>query len=318
MTSGIPAGPTSGDRRAYGNASGGNAAGVPAPRIAERGVVVGGVRLATAVSDASRELLGRPPLVVLPAADHPWTEYRILLDRFARERRVFALDWPGFGGSEKPAPTSFGYSSEHYADLLIRWLDSLGIARAVLLGNGVGGAAALRCAAAKPQRVAGLVLISPTGFASRSTLLVVASRVLGAASLARHIEPALAGLYLGPDTPQTRALLAQRRPTRSTPDHHASMQAYAALWRSLSRPSEQLAGIASSVTAPTLVIRGALDPLFTAGDARRATAAIGGRGALEVVLQDAGHLPFLQQPERCFQAVEGLLATAELRVLEQP
>jgi hypothetical protein len=37
-----------------------------------------------------------------------------------------------------------------------------------------------------------------------------------------------------------------------------------------------------------------------------------GKGALEVVLPDAGHLPFLQQPTRFFAAVEGLIATAEI------
>jgi len=30
-----------------------------------------------------------------------------------------------------------------------------------------------------------------------------------------------------------------------------------------------------------------------------------------VVLPDAGHLPFLQQPARFFKAAEGLVATAE-------
>src|SRR5258707_15413830 len=72
--------------------------------IAERGVVVQGLRLATAMSDAPRALLRHAPLVVLPAAGHSWSDYRPILERFATERRVFALDWPGFGGSAKPAP----------------------------------------------------------------------------------------------------------------------------------------------------------------------------------------------------------------------
>jgi hypothetical protein len=31
-----------------------------------------------------------------------------------------------------------------------------------------------------------------------------------------------------------------------------------------------------------------------------------------VTLPEAGHLPFLQQPQRCYAALDGLLGTAEL------
>ncbi|MGZ3715148.1 MAG: alpha/beta fold hydrolase, partial [Ktedonobacterales bacterium] len=61
---------------------------------------------------------------------------------------------------------------------------------------------------------------------------------------------------------------------------------------------------------------GALDPIISALDTRRAVAAIGERGALEVVLPEAGHLPFLQQPARFFQAVAGMLNTAEVNAAE--
>src|SRR5690348_4676272 len=83
---------------------------VASPRISERAVQVKGLRITTAMSDAPRALLARVPLVILPAANHPWGDYRPLLEHFAPERRVFALDWPGFGGSDKPSPVEFSYS----------------------------------------------------------------------------------------------------------------------------------------------------------------------------------------------------------------
>ena len=76
-------------------------------RLAERAVQVAGLRIATAMNDVPRFLLARVPLVMLPAANHPWQDYRLILERFAPDRRVFALDWPGFGASEKPAPVRF-------------------------------------------------------------------------------------------------------------------------------------------------------------------------------------------------------------------
>ncbi|HKT37943.1 MAG TPA: hypothetical protein VJR48_06190, partial [Ktedonobacterales bacterium] len=75
----------------------------PSVKLAERGVVVGGVRLASAMNDTPRAILARAPLIVLPAAAFAWQDYTTILEHFAPERRVFTLDWPGFGASEKPA-----------------------------------------------------------------------------------------------------------------------------------------------------------------------------------------------------------------------
>lgn len=286
-------------------------------RIAERGIMVNGLRIATAMSDAPRELMARAPLVVLPAAGHVWADYRGILERFAPERRVFALDWPGFGNSPKPAPADFSYSAEGYANLLPGWMDGLGIARAVLLGNSVGGAAAVRYAAAHPRRVVGLVLVSPSGFTPPSVVRALASRLLGTPAILRRVEPAFTSLYLGPTTPETQAIVAAHRAQRTNKDYAALIQAYAALWRSFNRPEDDLTALAREVTAPAIVIRGALDPVITAADVRRAAESLGERGALEVVLPGAGHLPFFQQPERFMQAVAGLLNTAEARALDE-
>lgn len=286
------------------------------PAIAERGIMVQGMRIATAMSDAPRAFLARAPLVVLPAADHSWEDYRPILEQFAPERRVFALDWPGFGGSDRPAPTDFTYSAERYTEILTDWLNALGIARAVLLGNSIGGAAALRYAVAQPQRVAGLVLVSPGGFTPPGITRTLACRLLGSPRILRRIEPAVVSFYLGPTTDATRAIVERRRALRATSDYDASIAAYAALWRSFDMPAADLTGLAAQVRAPAIVVRGALDPIISAIDTRRAVAAIGERGAPEVVLPEAGHLPFLQQPSRFFQTVAGVLNTAEANAAE--
>lgn len=286
------------------------------PAIAERGIVVQGMRIATAMSDAPRALLARAPLVVLPAAGHTWEDYRPILEQFAPERRVFSLDWPGFGASARPAPADFAYSAERYTEILTDWLNALGIARAVLLGNSVGGAAALRYAVAQPQRVAGLVLVSPGGFTPPGLTRTLACRVLGSPRIVRRVEPSFVSFYLGPTTEATRAVVERHRSARATGDYAASIAAYAALWRSFDAPAADLTGLAAQVRAPAIVVRGALDPVISAADTQRAVAAIGERGALEVVLPEAGHLPFLQQPGRFFQAVAGVLNTAEVQAAE--
>jgi pimeloyl-ACP methyl ester carboxylesterase len=122
-------------------------------------------------------------------------------------------------------------------------------------------------------------------------------------------------LYLGPTTDATKAVMDRQKQRRTAPEYNASIDAYAVLWRSFDRPGADLSAVARDVAAPAMVMRGALDPIITEADARRAAETLGantGKRALEVVLPHAGHLPFLQEPESFLKAVEGLLATAEV------
>lgn len=279
--------------------------------LAERAILIQGLRLATAVNTVPREALGRVPLVVLPAANHTWRDYLPVLERFGPERRVAALDWPGFGGSACPAPSEFSYSAASYTDLLSPWLDSLGLARAVLLGNSIGGAVAIRYAQARPERVAGLALVSPSGFTPPGVPRTLACRLLGTPAILARVEPAFVSLYLGPANPATRAVVAAHRARRAAPEYRASIAAYAALWRSVDAPEADLANEAKTVRARSIVVRGALDPIISAADARRATEALGEHGAFQVVLPNAGHLPFMQQPAAFISAIQGLLETVE-------
>jgi pimeloyl-ACP methyl ester carboxylesterase len=284
-------------------------------RLAERAVQVAGLRIATAMNDVPRFLLARVPLILLPAANHPWQDYRLILERFASERRVFTLDWPGFAASDKPTLADFAYTIQSYAEILAGWMDSLGIARAVFVGNSVGAGVAIQYATAHPQRTLGLALVAPAGFTPPGIVRWTAARLLGTPGVLRAVVGAFTSLYLGPTTDATKVVMDRQKERHAAPDYNASIEAYAALWRSFDTPAADLSAVAREVTAPAMVLRGALDPIITGADARRATEALGantGKRALEVVLPNAGHLPFLQESERFLKAVEGLLATAEV------
>jgi pimeloyl-ACP methyl ester carboxylesterase len=290
--------------------------GPPTPALVERAVMACGQRIATAMNDAPRELLARAPLVVLPATGYVWHDYLPVLEHFAAERRVFALDWPGFGGSAKPDPNDFTVDAVSFARVLGEWLDALGIGRAVVLGNGIGGTVAVRYAAEHEHRVLGLALVAPRGFGARGP---VHQLILGAMSspvLFGLTDTMLAWLALGPITPAAQRVRNRRRVLRRSPEYAAYETACICLARNEERSLAGLRALARRVTAPTLIMRGALDPIFTAGDARRAMESFGRRKALEVVLPGASHLPFLQAPDRLFQAVSGLLNASEMRALE--
>ena len=88
----------------------------------------------------------------------PWA--RLLSDNY----RVVLFDFPGSGLSE---PDRTGdYSDARSLQLVKALMQQLGIERAVLIGNSMGGRIAWKFAAAYPTLVSKLVLISPDGFAS--------------------------------------------------------------------------------------------------------------------------------------------------------
>jgi pimeloyl-ACP methyl ester carboxylesterase len=74
------------------------------------------------------------------------------------------LDWPGFGLTG-PDPTG-NYSNERSAQFLLAFMDELGVPKASLIGNSMGGQIAWMFASLHPERVGKLVLISPAGFSS--------------------------------------------------------------------------------------------------------------------------------------------------------
>jgi pimeloyl-ACP methyl ester carboxylesterase len=80
------------------------------------------------------------------------------------DHRVIRLDLPGAGLSG--LDPNGDYSDERTLQILEALLDRLGVQRAAVAGNSLGGRIAWKFAATRPQRVDALILISPDGFAS--------------------------------------------------------------------------------------------------------------------------------------------------------
>jgi pyruvate dehydrogenase E2 component (dihydrolipoamide acetyltransferase) len=83
----------------------------------------------------------------------------------AESRPVYALDLPGHGGSSKQVDNG---STAALADTVRAYMDAVGIDKAHLVGHSLGGAIAIEIATAAPERVTGLTLVAPAGWATRS------------------------------------------------------------------------------------------------------------------------------------------------------
>ncbi len=83
------------------------------------------------------------------------------MDVFGKGHRAIAIDLPCYGQSTKLKITEplWGF----YAKILSGFIDALGLGKAHLVGNSLGGAASLKTAIDFPNHVAKLVLMGPGG-----------------------------------------------------------------------------------------------------------------------------------------------------------
>src|SRR5690349_18920511 len=108
---------------------------------------------------------GDGPAVVMLHGGGPgasaWSNFGHNLPVFAGSYRTLLVDQPGFGDSDRPEITKQYFTFS--ADALCALLDKLGIERAHLVGNSLGGGTAVRFALRHPERAGRLVLMAPGG-----------------------------------------------------------------------------------------------------------------------------------------------------------
>ncbi len=110
------------------------------------------------------ELGAGPPLLLLhgggPGANG-LANYVRNTTALARHFRLIVPDMPGYGRSTKGLDRKDPFGD--LARAMLGLLDALGVPRAHVLGNSLGGACALRTALEAPERVDRLVLLGPAG-----------------------------------------------------------------------------------------------------------------------------------------------------------
>lgn len=119
---------------------------------------------------------GAAPAVILlhgfGASLQTWEDWAKDLER---DHRVIRYDMPGFGLTG--ADPSGDYTDARGIAVLLALMDRLGVARASVVGNSMGGRIAWTFAALHPERTDKLVLVSPDGFASPGLEYGVAPKV---------------------------------------------------------------------------------------------------------------------------------------------
>lgn len=266
-----------------------------APSSRRRAILVGGRRVHVLEAGEGE------PVVLLHGIAGSTASFAPLVPALARERRVLALDLPGFGRSE-PLPGALRTSA--LADAVAATLDVLGVARAALVGQSLGGVVALHLALARPGLAASLVAISagyalaipPEADPARRGHVPGTLRLLAPAS--RDDAAALLALVL--DDPARAANPAAIEEVFRA--HLATSVACDALVASFGRREDALDGRLGDVRAPTLVVAGASDRFTPPALSERLASAI--PDARFAAVAHAGHAPVAERPVEVLALVE--------------
>jgi pimeloyl-ACP methyl ester carboxylesterase len=241
------------------------------------------------------------PLLLLHANPGDRRDWDAVVPDLARDHRVIAVDWPGHGDTPAPEPPSSA-TAMMYADALADFAAALDLRDAVVIGNSVGGYAAVRLALDHPHRVGALVLVDPGGFTPHGWVTRTFCAVKGREWVTRRIAGRFARRYLRRRTDVTRAMIARADAERARP---AQVAVDAAIWRSFTHPAHDLRARAAAVTTPTLLVWGRHDPVLRIDrDGAAARAAIPHARFVEL---DTGHAAYAEDPPAFLAAVRAFL-----------
>jgi 3-oxoadipate enol-lactonase len=240
-----------------------------------------------------------PTVLLLHAFPFDARTWDAQLKTLAASHRVIAPDMPGFGGAP---PWLEPPNLDAWALSLLERLRSDGVEEAMVAGCSLGGYLAFALLRSAPNFIRGLALVDSRAIAD--TPGRAAARLADAERVAR----------------EGRAFFVDA----ARKDLSIELAAYPS---SLSQANEMLDGVTGDgiigalcamaerpdarpqlpeITIPVAVVRGALDPIVGADEARSLAASI--RGATFTEIDGAGHIPMFQKPEAVTAALFALSA----------
>lgn len=244
------------------------------------------------------EISGRgAPLVYLHG---PWGigADRDFIARLAQSHTVYAPKHPG---TSRGAPNAV-HEIDDWLDLVVYYgelFDALKLAAPIVVGHSFGGMVAAEIAATMPSSVAKLVLIDPVGL-WRDDLPVRNWMILPDAERRR-------ALFADPDgTAAIRFFAVPDEPTARAEALTGFVWAQACTGKFVwPIPDRGLKKRIHRVAAPSLIVWGKADGIIAPDYAKEFASRI--TGARVELIDGAGHLPHLEQPESAARAVTGFL-----------
>ncbi len=229
------------------------------------------------------EVIGRGrPVLFLHGWMGSWRYWLPTMRALSDQYRTYSFNFAGFGGSN----TNGGrLGIDYYADQVMRFLDTMGIERVMLVGHSMGGMVALKTALDHPRRIGRLVTVgAPISGTSLSWLLKLTSRPELARTFVRmpQLRRFMFRRFLGEtaDPAEYEILDDSEKSTSATLSHTVL-----SMWRTDLRPELR------RLAVPTLIVHGNRDEVVNPDQVRLFGTVPAAQVAL---LPDRRHFPFLE------------------------
>lgn len=257
----------------------------------------------------------QPVFVLLHGFGASTFSWREVMEPLSQYGTVIAFDRPAFGLTERPMPEEWTqdnpYASDAQVRLTLRLMDRLGVDKAVLVGNSAGGTIAVMTAAAAPNRVDSLILVSPaiyeTGgpsWISKAAALPQVRRVgpLLVRLLVKQLERALPSAWHDPSKITPEVMEGYKKPLRADNWDRA-------FWEfTVAGRATGLDKRVGSVTTPTLVIAGDDDRWVPTEQSVRLSSEM--PNAVLAIIPACGHVPQEECPGLFMDAVSSFVTSA--------
>lgn len=239
-----------------------------------------------------------PPLLLLHgigADKDNWT--KVAASGLTARYRVYAVDLPGFGESDKPADARYRIGDQVARVEAIA--KQLGLSRFHLAGNSMGGWIATAYAIAHPEQVQSLWLLAPAGVMSAepSEMMKLIAAGMPLPLFARSEQDFGRLLQFVMQRPPfipapVRTVLARRQ----IANYRLNEQIFEAVREQSGALDSQLAALQPPLATPTLITWGDRDRVLHPSGAAILKALL--PNAQLQMLNNIGHLPMLEAPGR--------------------
>ena len=248
------------------------------------------------------EIGSGPPIILLHGLWGGLNEWQPIIDRLSESHRIIVMDFIGFHGSDKP---DVQYHNALLAEFLAGFIKKLGLRDVILMGHAMGANTATYTAVHHPQQIAALVLVDGAGYRNpnRDASQPLSERM-------RRFRRVATGSNLA----ATRGLLERRVSDKSIITESWVEEAFG-LWvnsaKAIGDMLEEGGGLTEEemrrIRLPTLIVWGAQDAVFSPDNAERLQQDV--EGAVVRIIDNAGHLPQIEQTDAFLNAVTPFLIT---------
>lgn len=248
------------------------------------------------------------PLLLIPGLGMDHSYYRLGTPLLSGFFSVHAVDPRGIGLSTRSAPP---YSVEGWADDFAVFIDALGSGPVHVLGSSLGGAMALALAVRHPAQVKSLIVVGGFSELDRATELNFRLRLRLIERLGMSDEVAdymglwtLTRKFINSDAGYAMMRTNQANIRKNSPELYRAFVESLLRWgRCLpgQKNEQKFTAKLGAVRAPCLVITSDNDHLIPRELSELIARKIA--GARLSVMPGAGHIPFMEQPEKVVRIV---------------